>query len=104
MLKVICRNDRRAIHETRQENGTAVRGEHRLAAGDLRRGAGARDGRGGEGGHDRAYRLRTGADGTARFKVTRAGRWYVSLIHMQKVDDPEAHYESNWATATLEIR
>lgn len=61
-------------------------------------------GSGGEGGHARAYRLRTSADGTARFEVTRAGRWYVTLIHMQKVDDPEAHYESNWATATFEIR
>lgn len=57
----------------------------------------------GPGGHGGALRLRTDAAGGGSFKVTRAGRWYVTLIHMQPATG-EADYESNWATVTFEVR
>ena len=55
-------------------------------------------------GHLQAHVLRTDASGNASFKVTNAGTWYVTLIHMQKVEDGEANYESNWATLTFQVR
>lgn len=58
---------------------------------------------GAQGGHPGAQRLRTDADGKAAFKVTHPGRWYVTLINMQKATG-EATYESNWATLTFEVR
>ena len=58
---------------------------------------------GAQGGHPGAQRLRTDAKGQTSFKATHPGRWYVTLINMQKVTG-EATYESNWATLTFEIR
>nr|WP_255500881.1 DUF4198 domain-containing protein [Caulobacter sp. RHG1] len=55
------------------------------------------------GGAGRAVRLRTDTDGRAAFKVTRPGRWFITLINMQKASG-EATYESNWSTLTFEIR
>lgn len=57
-----------------------------------------------DGNHTRAYSLRTDAEGRARFKLTRGGQWYLGLIHMEKIDQPDADYESNWATATFAVR
>ncbi|WP_421937455.1 DUF4198 domain-containing protein [Phenylobacterium sp.] len=54
-------------------------------------------------GHAGAAKLRTDAGGGASFKVTAAGRWYITLINMQKATG-EATYESNWSTLTFEIR
>jgi uncharacterized GH25 family protein len=54
-------------------------------------------------GHAGAAKLRTGSDGAASFKVTHAGRWYITLINMQKTTG-DATYESNWSTLTFEIR
>ncbi|NJO12856.1 MAG: DUF4198 domain-containing protein [Gammaproteobacteria bacterium] len=51
-----------------------------------------------------AYSLRTDQDGRAKFKITTKDKWYVQLIHMQKVDDEDADYESNWSTITFEIK
>jgi len=55
------------------------------------------------GGAGRAVRLRTDAAGKASFKVSQAGRWYVTLINMQKATG-DATYESNWSTVTFQIR
>jgi hypothetical protein len=57
-----------------------------------------------ENGHHRARTMRTGSDGRAAFEASRDGVWYITLIHMEKLeDDPEADYESNWATLTFKI-
>jgi len=56
-------------------------------------------------GHGRAQTLRTDDQGRAQFSVTEAGIWYLTLIHMERLqDDPEADYESNWATVTFEVQ
>lgn len=49
------------------------------------------------------YALRTARDGRASFTITKPGKWYVQMIHMQKIDDEEADYESNWSTITFAI-
>lgn len=50
-------------------------------------------------------RTRTDVDGVARIPLRRAGKWYVRLIHMERVpDDPDVDYESNWATLTFQVR
>jgi len=51
-----------------------------------------------------AYSLRTDENGRARFKITVKDKWYVQMIHMQKVTDEDADYESNWSTITFEIK
>lgn len=53
------------------------------------------------GGHINSYNLRTDKDGRAGFLLSNKALWYISLINMQKIDDPEADYESNWATITF---
>ena len=50
------------------------------------------------------YALRTDEDGRATFKITKKDKWYIQLIHMQKIDDEDADWESNWSTITFEIR
>ena len=50
------------------------------------------------------YALRTDEDGRASFKITEKDKWYIQMIHMQKVDDEDADWESNWSTITFEIR
>lgn len=55
--------------------------------------------------HREEVTTRTDEEGVARIEVTRAGRWYVRLIHMvAPEEDPEVDYESNWATLTFEVR
>lgn len=54
--------------------------------------------------HANAYNLRTDEDGRARFLLNNAALWYIALIHMEKIDDEEADYESSWATVTFEVR
>jgi Domain of unknown function (DUF4198) len=50
------------------------------------------------------YALRTDENGRAKFKITSTDKWYVQLIHMQKlVNDEDADYESNWSTITFAI-
>jgi uncharacterized GH25 family protein len=56
------------------------------------------------GGHINAHELRTDKDGRASFLLSNKALWYISLIYMQKINDTEADYESNWATATFQIR
>ena len=49
------------------------------------------------------YTLRTAKDGRASFTITKPGKWYVQMIHMQKVAAEDAEYESNWSTITFAI-
>lgn len=56
-----------------------------------------------DGGHINAVKLRTDAAGMGSFKITRPGKWYVTLINMQKATG-DADYESNWSTVTFEVR
>lgn len=49
------------------------------------------------------YTIRTDADGRGKFKVTVADKWYLQMIHMQKVTEEDADYESNWSTINFEI-
>lgn len=52
-----------------------------------------------------AQKTRTDANGLARIRVTRSGRWYVKFIHMTPVSgDPKLTHESKWATLTFEMR
>lgn len=55
------------------------------------------------GGHINAVKLRTDSGGMGSFKITRPGKWYVTLINMQRVTG-DADYESNWSTVTFEVR
>lgn len=56
------------------------------------------------GGHINSYQLRTDKDGRATFLLNNKATWYISLIHMQMITDPEADYESNWATVTFTVK
>lgn len=50
------------------------------------------------------YTLKTDAEGRTKFKITAKDKWYVQLIHMQKLTgDEDADYESNWSTITFAI-
>jgi len=59
-------------------------------------------------GHDHGHgskvtQVRTDDNGEAVIELPVAGRWYVRLIHMERVDDGTFDYESNWATLTFQI-
>lgn len=56
------------------------------------------------GGHLNAYKLRTDENGKANFKIQKSGNWYISLIHMKKINDPKADYQSDWATVTFAVK
>ncbi len=51
-----------------------------------------------------AYSLRTDENGRASFKITKKDKGYIQMIHMQKIDDEDADYESNWSTITFEVK
>jgi hypothetical protein len=51
-----------------------------------------------------AYALRTDENGRATFKITKKDKWYIQMIHMQKIVDEDADYESNWSTITFEVK
>lgn len=55
------------------------------------------------GGHINSYDMRTDANGRASFLLNNKALWYISLINLQKIDDPDADYESNWATITFRV-
>lgn len=44
------------------------------------------------------------ADGVAAVPIGARGHWYVKFIHIAKVDEADADYESKWATLTFEVR
>ena len=56
------------------------------------------------GGHINKVTVRTKADGTASFRIDRAGKWYLTMINMRKVNEPGVTYESNWSTVTFQVR
>lgn len=59
---------------------------------------------GADGEHHEAVQTRTDGAGLARIPLDHGGRWYVRLIHMVPVDEPDVDYESNWATLTFEVQ
>lgn len=49
--------------------------------------------------------VRTDQDGVATLTVPTAGAWMIGAVHIEEVtDDPEADWESHWATLTVEVR
>ena len=57
------------------------------------------------GGRIEMKNLRSGADGSAEIRLTTAGTWYIKFINMTKLaNDPEANYESKWATLTFAVK
>lgn len=58
---------------------------------------------GDDGSHREAVSARTDASGKVTIPISRPGRWYVRLIRMLEVDEPEIDYESNWATLTFQV-
>jgi len=62
-------------------------------------------GRTASGGRIEMKNLRSGADGSAEIRLTTAGTWYIKFINMTKLaNDPEANYESKWATLTFAVK
>ena len=48
---------------------------------------------------------RSNADGIVTIPITSTGTWYIKFIHMTRLaTDPEADYESKWATLTFQVR
>lgn len=50
------------------------------------------------------YALRTDANGRFKFELSAKDKWFIQLINMQKIDDEDADYESNWSTLTFEVK
>jgi hypothetical protein len=48
--------------------------------------------------------VRTDAKGIARVPLKGAGKWYVKLIQMTRLNEPQVNYESKWATLTFEVK
>jgi hypothetical protein len=49
-------------------------------------------------------RVRSDAQGVARFVIRTPGKWYVKFINMVPVSGDSVNYESKWATLTFEVR
>lgn len=56
------------------------------------------------GGHIGSFEMRTDKDGRAGFLLNNKALWYIALIHMKKINDPEADYQSDWATVTFQVK
>jgi uncharacterized GH25 family protein len=61
-------------------------------------------GRESRGGRISSIGRRTDANGIVRFRLSGAGKWFVKMIHMVPVSEPNLNYESKWATLTFEIK
>jgi uncharacterized GH25 family protein len=48
-------------------------------------------------------RLLTDEAGRATVELTAAGVWYVKLVAIRAIEDPEANYESKWATLSFAL-
>jgi len=48
-------------------------------------------------------RLTTDAEGVARVSLASEGVWYVKLVHMEVVAEPDVDYESRWATISFAV-
>lgn len=55
------------------------------------------------GGHIHSAKVRTDDAGKGSFQISEPGKWYITLINMQKTSG-ETQYESNWSTVTFEVR
>jgi uncharacterized protein DUF4198 len=55
-------------------------------------------------GHQHLVSGRTDERGIARFKLAGAGKWYLQMIYMTRLTDPNLDYESKWANVTFEIK
>lgn len=55
-------------------------------------------------GYAEAVHTRTDAAGMATIPLVAAGQWYVRLIHMEELDEPDVTHESNWATLTFAVK
>lgn len=56
------------------------------------------------GGHVNAHEMRTDANGRAEFILDKKALWYITLVHMQKVTNGDADYESHWGTLTFQVK
>ncbi len=54
--------------------------------------------------HVEAVTTRTDDQGEISVELSKAGHWYIRLIHMVESAEEGVDYESNWATLTFEIR
>ena len=50
------------------------------------------------------FNATTDLSGVARIRLDEPGHWYVRLIHMEKSDELDVDYVSEWATLTFEVR
>jgi uncharacterized GH25 family protein len=48
-------------------------------------------------------RLVTDDDGRAIVRIAEAGIWYIKMVAIREIADPEANYESKWATLTFAV-
>ncbi len=56
------------------------------------------------GGQVRRLKRRPAADGPGSIRIDQAGKWYLTLIHMHRVNEPGVDYESDWSTVTFQVR
>lgn len=56
-----------------------------------------------DGSHKEAVKTRSDESGKVRVAVSKAGRWYVRMIHMTEDPSGEYDYLSQWATLTFEV-
>lgn len=62
-------------------------------------------GRTASGGRIAMRAVRTNAEGVGEIRLSPAGTWYVKFIHMDRLSgDPQADYESKWASLTFAVR
>ncbi len=58
---------------------------------------------GDDGTHQEAVETRSGDDGVVSVEISRAGRWYLRMIHMTPSSEEGVDYVSSWATLTFEV-
>lgn len=58
----------------------------------------------GQDAHENENSLMTNENGLMSIRPTSKGKWYVATIHMEKKEEDDVDYESNWATLTFEIK
>lgn len=61
-------------------------------------------GRTGKGARIPMKRLTADADGVVRVTLTAPGAWYVKVVHMREVTEPDTNYESRWSTLTWGVK
>jgi hypothetical protein len=54
--------------------------------------------------HDNEISTKTDDSGIVTITPTQAGNWYVATIHMEKSNEEDLDYESNWATLTFGVK